>query len=101
MSDKIPFVGDESSALDGFRRILHRDFEITTATSGGEGLMTLDRDGPFAVVVSDMRMPGMSGAEFLSRVRQKAPEPCACCWPATPTCTPPWMRSTAATSSTS
>jgi CheY-like chemotaxis protein len=36
--------------------------------------MTLDRDGPFAVVVSDMRMPGMSGAEFLSRVRQKAPE---------------------------
>jgi CheY-like chemotaxis protein len=74
MSDKILFVDDESSALDGFRRILHGSFDVTTAGSGGEGLMTLDRDGPFAVVVSDMRMPGMSGAEFLARVRQKAPD---------------------------
>lgn len=74
VSDKILFVDDESSALDGFRRILHGEFEVTTATSGGAGLMTLDRDGPFAVIVSDMRMPGMSGAEFLARVRQKAPD---------------------------
>lgn len=73
MSEKILFVDDEASALDGFRRILHNTFEVHTATSGGEGLMTLDRDGPFAVVVSDMRMPGMNGAEFLSRVREKAP----------------------------
>jgi len=74
VSDKILFVDDETSALDGFRRILHQSFDVTTATSGGEGLMTLDRDGPFAVVVSDMRMPGMSGSEFLARVRQKAPD---------------------------
>ncbi|MGA8109318.1 MAG: response regulator [Acidobacteriaceae bacterium] len=73
MSDKILFVDDESSALDGFRRVLHGSFNVCTAGSGGEGLMTLDRDGPFAVVVSDMRMPGMDGAEFLARVRQKAP----------------------------
>ncbi|MFP5226007.1 MAG: response regulator [Acidobacteriota bacterium] len=74
MRDKILFVDDESSALDGFRRVLHRDFEVRVAGSGGEGLVALDHDGPFAVVVSDMRMPGMNGAEFLSRVRQKAPE---------------------------
>lgn len=74
MSDKILFVDDEAAALDGFRRILHRDFDVRTAASGGEGLMTLDREGPFAVVVSDMRMPGMSGAEFLARVRDKAPD---------------------------
>lgn len=74
MSDRILFVDDETSALDGFRRTLHSRFDISTATSGGEGLVTLDRDGPFPVVVSDMRMPGMSGAEFLARVRQKAPD---------------------------
>ena len=73
MSEKILFVDDESSALEGFRRILYRNFNVHTATSGGEGLALLEREGPFAVVVSDMRMPGMNGAEFLARVRQKAP----------------------------
>ena len=73
MSDKILFVDDEPSALEGFRRVLHRTFDIHTATSGGEGLVALDRDGPFAVVISDMRMPGMNGADFLARVRQKSP----------------------------
>ena len=33
------------------------------------GLETLDSHGPFAVVVADMRMPGMNGIEFLSRVK--------------------------------
>ena len=74
MSDKVLFVDDESSALDGFRRVLHGSFDVCTAGSGGEGLMTIEREGPFAVVVSDMRMPGMNGAEFLARVRQKAPD---------------------------
>jgi DNA-binding NtrC family response regulator len=73
VSEKILFVDDETSALDGFRRILHGSFDVRTAGSGGEGLVAVDRDGPFAVVVSDMRMPGMDGAEFLARVRQKAP----------------------------
>ena len=73
MNEKILFVDDENSALDGFRRILHNTFDVRTAASGGEGLGVLDREGPFAVVVSDMRMPGMNGAEFLARVRQKAP----------------------------
>jgi ActR/RegA family two-component response regulator/GGDEF domain-containing protein len=74
VSDKILFVDDEPSALEGFQRILHRRFDIRTAISGGEGLVTIDRDGPFAVVISDMRMPGMSGADFLAQVRKRAPE---------------------------
>lgn len=74
MSDKILFVDDEPSALEGFRRILHGSFDVQVAGSGGEALLTLDRDGPFAVVISDMRMPGMNGADFLARVRQAAPE---------------------------
>lgn len=74
MSDKILFVDDESSVLEGLQRILHRRFDIRTAISGGEGLVAIERDGPFAVVVSDMRMPGMNGADFLAEVRKRAPE---------------------------
>ena len=74
VSDKILFVDDEPSALEGYQRVLHRKFEVRTATSGGEGLVRIEKDGPFAVVISDMRMPGMNGAEFLARVREMAPE---------------------------
>jgi CheY-like chemotaxis protein len=73
VTDKILFVDDEPSALEGFQRILHRKFNTTTASSGGEGLVRVEKDGPFAVVISDMRMPGMNGADFLARVRQRAP----------------------------
>jgi FixJ family two-component response regulator len=73
VSEKILFVDDESSVLEAVQRMLHSSFDIRTATSGGAGLQTIDRDGPFAVVISDMQMPGMNGAEFLARVRQKAP----------------------------
>ena len=74
MKEKVLCVDDESSALEGHQRILHRHFEVTTAVSGEQGLAILERRGPFAVVISDMRMPGMNGADFLARVREKAPE---------------------------
>jgi len=74
MSDKILFVDDEPSALAGFSRALHGKFDIRTAISGGEGLVRVQEEGPFAVVVSDMRMPGMSGADFLAEVRRIAPQ---------------------------
>jgi CheY-like chemotaxis protein len=74
MSDKILFVDDESSALDGFQRVLRGKFDVSTAISGGEGLVRIQRNGPYAVVISDMRMPGMNGAEFLARVREAAPQ---------------------------
>jgi FixJ family two-component response regulator len=73
VSKKILFVDDESAVLEAVQRMLHSSFEVRTATSGGEGLITLDRDGPFAVLISDMRMPGMNGAEFLARARQRVP----------------------------
>jgi DNA-binding NtrC family response regulator len=73
VSEKILFVDDEKAVLDAIQRMLHSAFEIRTATSGAEGLTTLEREGPFGVVVSDMQMPEMNGAEFLARVREKAP----------------------------
>jgi FixJ family two-component response regulator len=74
MSERILFVDDEPFVLDGYKRILRESFSVDTASSGEIGLATIQRNGPYAVVVSDMRMPGMSGAEFLTQVRQKSPE---------------------------
>ena len=73
MADKILFVDDEPAVLDGYRRMLHKEFEVQTAVGGELGLTTIENQGPFAVVISDMRMPGMNGAQFLSKTRQAAP----------------------------
>lgn len=71
--EKILFVDDEPAVLDGYTRLLYREFEIRKAVGATEGLATIERDGPFAVVVSDMRMPGMNGAQFLAEVRRRHP----------------------------
>lgn len=74
MTDKILFVDDEPSVLDGYQRTLHREFEVDTAVGGEQGLALIHDQGPYAVVISDMRMPGMNGAQFLAQVRQKTPD---------------------------
>jgi len=73
MQDKILLVDDEPAILEGYKRLLYRNFAVDTAPSGESGLASLHVAGPFSVVISDMRMPGMNGAEFLAAVRQKAP----------------------------
>jgi response regulator RpfG family c-di-GMP phosphodiesterase len=73
MSERILCVDDEPKVLSAFQRQLHEQFEITTATGGAEALKTIASSGPFAVVVSDLRMPGMDGIHFLSEVKQRAP----------------------------
>lgn len=74
--DDLPilFVDDEPNVLDGIRRMLFDSFDIVTADSGEEALQFIASDGPFSVVVSDMRMPNMDGAELLSRVKILAPD---------------------------
>lgn len=74
MGEKILFVDDEPAVLDGYQRLLRRDFAVNTAVGGFEGLAAIQANGPFAVVISDMRMPEMNGVEFLVQVRQKAPD---------------------------
>lgn len=66
-------VDDEVKLLKAIRRTLHKHCEIHTAESGAEGLEALETAGPFHVVVSDMKMPGMNGAEFLREVRRRTP----------------------------
>ncbi len=70
---RVLFVDDEAAVLDGLRRQLRRTYEVRTASSAAGGLELLEREGPFAAVVSDMRMPGMDGAAFLTRARAAAP----------------------------
>lgn len=70
---KILFVDDEPAALHLYRLMLPGEFDISTAVCGEDGLALLRNLGPFAIVVSDMQMPGMDGVQFLRRVRQLAP----------------------------
>jgi response regulator RpfG family c-di-GMP phosphodiesterase len=71
MSEKILFVDDEPGVLEGFRRLLHKEFSLDTAVGAREGLAAMAATGQdnYAVIVSDMRMPEMDGVQFLSRVR--------------------------------
>jgi HD-like signal output (HDOD) protein len=73
---RVLFVDDEPRILDGLRRSLRGkrgDWEMSFVTSGSEALQAL-RDAPHDVVVSDMRMPGMDGAELLTHVSRQHPE---------------------------
>lgn len=74
MSEKILFVDDEPSVLDGYQRNLYREFQVETATSGREALSLISAGGSYAVVVSDMRMPGMDGVALQSQVSCIAPD---------------------------
>ncbi|MDQ1646139.1 MAG: hypothetical protein QOJ50_2323 [Cryptosporangiaceae bacterium] len=71
---RILLVDDEPSLLDGLRRQLRREFAVEVATSGAAGLAALAENGPFIVVMSDFRMPGMDGAAFLAAARAATPD---------------------------
>ncbi len=73
-ASKILFVDDDPNVLAGFQRTLRKQFAFDTALSGAEALELLRKSGPYAVVVADMRMPGMEGIELLEHVRDEAPD---------------------------
>lgn len=73
---RILFVDDEPRILDGLRRSLRvkrTEWEMAFAP-GGEPALEVLAGAPHDVVVSDMRMPGMDGAELLTQVSQRYPE---------------------------
>jgi ActR/RegA family two-component response regulator len=72
--NKVLFVDDEPAFLTGYKLMLPQNFEADTAVGGEQGLAAIREHGPYAVVVSDMRMPGMNGVQFLAQVRQAAPD---------------------------
>ncbi|MDO3377417.1 HD domain-containing phosphohydrolase [Geoalkalibacter halelectricus] len=71
----ILFVDDEPNILTALRRLLmDEDFGVLTAASGYEGLEVLKTSTEVGVIVSDQRMPGMTGVEFLEQARGVAPQ---------------------------
>jgi two-component system, NtrC family, response regulator AtoC len=66
-------VDDEEDNLDAFRFAFRKSFTLHYALGGAAGLETLERLDP-AVIVSDQRMPGMSGVEFLKRAKERRPD---------------------------
>ncbi len=75
MKAKVLFVDDDPMVLAGFKAMFHlrrKEFQAAFALSGEEGLLLLD-SADFDVIVADMRMPGMNGADFLAEAARRAP----------------------------
>ena len=74
MTQKILFVDDDPKILKGVSRQLEDVFDLAAANGPLEALELLQEEGPFAVVISDMRMPDMNGIELLREIRQRSPQ---------------------------
>jgi response regulator RpfG family c-di-GMP phosphodiesterase len=71
---RILCVDDEPAILEGMSLHLRRRYDVLTAPSGSAALEILRNDTSIAVIVSDMRMPGMDGATFLAEARVLRPD---------------------------
>jgi response regulator RpfG family c-di-GMP phosphodiesterase len=73
-ASRILCVDDDPGMLTTLRLSLRRFFQVETAASAQDGLKALKEKGPFAVILSDMKMPGMDGSTFLNEATYLAPE---------------------------
>jgi len=76
MNKRILFVDDEPNILQGLKRMLHdmhKDWDMTFVESGEEALAIMEHK-TFDAVISDMRMPGMDGAQLLRTVMERYPD---------------------------
>ncbi|MBU0514675.1 MAG: response regulator [Proteobacteria bacterium] len=74
VTEKILFVDDEPNILESYTRVLRKNFAVDTALGGERALELLAENGPYAVVISDLRMPGLDGITLLSRVKDDWPD---------------------------
>jgi response regulator RpfG family c-di-GMP phosphodiesterase len=74
MAYKILCVDDDPTMLTTLRITLGQFFEVETADDASAGLQALKKNGPFAVILSDMKMPGMDGSSFLNEANYLAPD---------------------------
>ena len=75
MSDRarILIVDDEEAILETMAFTFEDDYDVLTAPSAPEALVVLDAHAPIAAVITDQRMPEMTGVEFLARVYERHP----------------------------
>jgi len=74
MKDKILCVDDEDNILSSYQRQMRNAFDVEVALNGTAGLEVIGERGPFSVIVSDLRMPGMDGIAFLAQARKMSPD---------------------------
>lgn len=73
MKHKLLLVDDQPANLRALERLLRSHYDVLTAESGSEALELLMHDD-VALIISDQRMPAMSGIEFLNRAAQLRPQ---------------------------
>jgi DNA-binding NtrC family response regulator len=69
---RVLFVDDDERVLNALRALFREHFEVVTAESAGSAIELL-KANPVQIVVSDQRMPGMTGVELLREIRKSAP----------------------------
>ena len=77
MADKkisVLYVDDEENNLFSFKAVFRVKYQVYTAISGDEALKILG-EKPIEIIITDQRMPNMTGVEFLERVIEKFPDP--------------------------
>jgi DNA-binding NtrC family response regulator len=76
MSEKkrVLLVDDDPQILFCFERLLTNHFDLDVASGPGMALEFIETRGPYAVVVTDLQMPGMSGLELLWKAKQISPQ---------------------------
>jgi YesN/AraC family two-component response regulator len=70
---RILFVDDDETLLKGLECAFQQRATVEIAKHGLAGLASVNENGPFAVVVSDYKMPVMNGLEFFERVKEVSP----------------------------
>jgi ActR/RegA family two-component response regulator len=74
MVEKILCVDDDLNILLALQRQLRKQFHLDSALGAEKALAAIERDGPYAAIVTDLQMPGMNGLELLARVKEISPD---------------------------
>ncbi len=74
MREKILIVDDEPEVLNSFEALFRRRYQVVLAPDGPHGLVCIEREGPFSIIIADMHMPLMDGITFLNKAAQAAPD---------------------------
>lgn len=74
MTPRLLFVDDDPHLLSAFQRSLRKEFDFDVATGPREALEQLQKRGPYAVIIADMRMPGMDGVTLVQHFQRLAPD---------------------------
>lgn len=71
---KILYIDDDAENLRTFKRLFRKDYEVLLAESGEEGLQLLQEHAPISIIITDQRMPEMTGIEFLDQSIRLSPD---------------------------